>query len=142
LTDQKLIAGLEEGFGLLIQQFKLRLLRDTGFEWLAVEGRRTIAKQDSYFAQGRTTPGKVITKAKGGQSAHNFGLAADLVPVRNNDLWWDAPKDLWKEAADIAKDIGLVPGFYFRSIFDAPHFEDPNWKTQQALWKAGKLTVA
>ena len=141
MTDQKLIAGLEKDFGLLVQQFKLRLLKDTGFEWYACQGRRTIAEQNALYAQGRTALGKVVTKAQGGQSAHNFGLAVDLVPVKNNDLWWDAPKDLWKEAADIARDMGLVPGFYFRSIFDAPHFEDPNWKVQQALWKAGKLKV-
>jgi hypothetical protein len=142
MTDAGTIAKLEPDFGLKIQAFKLRLLKDTGFEWYACQGLRTIAGQDALFAQGRTAPGKVCTRARGGQSAHNFGLAADMAPVKNGELWWEAPRDLWKEYADIAKDMGLVPGFYFQTIFDPDHVEDPNWKAQQALWKAGKITVA
>ena len=37
-------------------------------------GLRTFAQQNALYAQGRITPGKIVTKAKGGQSWHNFGL--------------------------------------------------------------------
>ena len=32
---------------------------------------RTFAEQDKLFAQGRTAPGKIVTRARGGQSYHN-----------------------------------------------------------------------
>ena len=142
MTDAGKIATLDPSFIPLVQAFKLALLKATGYEWLADQGRRTIAQQNAIYAQGRSAPGKVCTKAKGGQSAHNFGLAVDLVPIKDGDLWWEAPKSLWQQAADLAKTMGLVPGFYFNSLFDPDHFEAPDWKKQQALYYAGKLEVA
>lgn len=55
---------------------------------------------------------------------------------------WGAPKTLFKAMADIAKRMGLNPGYYFHSIFDAPHVESMTWHKQQALWKEGKIQVA
>ena len=43
------------------------------------QGLRTIAEQDALYAKGRTTPGKKVTNAKGGQSVHNYGFAVDTV---------------------------------------------------------------
>lgn len=42
------------------------------------QGIRTNDEQDAMYAQGRTTPGKKITNAKGGQSIHNYGFAVDI----------------------------------------------------------------
>jgi hypothetical protein len=42
-----------------------------------VQGVRTFAEQDALYAQGRTRKGLRVTNAKGGQSYHNYGLAAD-----------------------------------------------------------------
>jgi len=41
-------------------------------------GNRTYAEQDELYAQGRTKPGSIVTKAKGGQSMHNVGCAFDV----------------------------------------------------------------
>src|SRR5262245_52615762 len=41
-------------------------------------GTRSFAEQDELFAQGRTKPGKIVTKARGGFSNHNFGIAFDV----------------------------------------------------------------
>ena len=38
-----------------------------------VQGYRTYREQDELYAKGRTMPGSIVTKAKGGQSNHNFG---------------------------------------------------------------------
>jgi peptidoglycan L-alanyl-D-glutamate endopeptidase CwlK len=61
-------------------------------------GLRTFKEQNELYAQGRTkgTMGVVITKAKGGQSMHNYGLAVDLAPLNlltedPDDLWWPNP---------------------------------------------------
>src|SRR6266513_2718640 len=41
-------------------------------------GTRSFAEQDELFAQGRKKPGKIVTKARGGFSNHNFGIAFDV----------------------------------------------------------------
>jgi peptidoglycan L-alanyl-D-glutamate endopeptidase CwlK len=43
-----------------------------------ISGHRTWEEQDRLFAQGRTAPGKIVTKARGGYSNHNFGIAIDF----------------------------------------------------------------
>ena len=54
-------------------------------------GRRTMEEQSGLYAKGRTKPGKIVTKAKPGQSYHNYGLAFDWVPLKatpkNKDLY-------------------------------------------------------
>jgi peptidoglycan L-alanyl-D-glutamate endopeptidase CwlK len=59
-------------------------------------GRRTMEEQAALFAKGRTSKGKIVTKARPGESYHNYGLAFDWVPLKrtakNADLWvanWD-----------------------------------------------------
>ena len=54
-------------------------------------GRRTMEEQAALYTKGRTKqPGKIVTKAKPGQSYHNYGLAFDWVPLKaapkNKDL--------------------------------------------------------
>lgn len=44
-----------------------------------IDLHRSYARSDELFEQGRTKPGPKVTNARGGQSAHNFGIAADLV---------------------------------------------------------------
>lgn len=118
-------------------------LRQAAIALLPVQCRRTIAEQNAIYAQGRTAPGPIVTNAKGGQSAHNFGMAVDLCPVaKNGSLWWNAPNVLWQHMADTAKIMGLVPGYYFKSIHDPPHVEDPDWRKSRDLWRAGKIKVA
>ena len=53
-------------------------------------------EQTALFSVGRTSPGKVVTKARAGESYHNYGLAFDWVPLKisakNPDLYvadWD-----------------------------------------------------
>ena len=91
MDDSAKINDLEPDFAGKIRAFKLLLLEQTGWEWIVVQGRRTIAEQNSLYAQGRTAPGNIVTNAQGGSSAHNFGLAVDMVPIKDNTLWWDAP---------------------------------------------------
>ena len=115
----------------------------TGVRWVITAARRTMAEQGAIYAQGRTAPGKVVSNAPAGSSAHNYGLAADLAPLKKDgSIWWEAPRKIWQGMADEAAKLGLTSGFYFKTIFDAPHVEHPEWKNRRALWKAGKLDVA
>lgn len=105
-------------------------------------GRRTIAEQDKLYEQGRSNKlGPIVTKAKGGQSPHNFGLAADLCPTKEGKLWWDAPDDVWHVIKEVAEKHGLVSGYDWK-FKDMPHIEHPAWKETQAAWKRGEINVA
>ena len=134
--------SLEPAFRIKAENFITRM-KHMGINLAAVQCRRTIAEQNALYAKGRTAPGAKVTNAKGGQSPHNFGLAVDLCPVgRNGNLWWTCPNALLKQLADQAKSLGLVPGYYFKSIHDPDHFEDPSWRAARTAWLRGKIKVA
>src|SRR6266850_5242559 len=58
---------------------------------------RSLIEQEALYAQGRTTPGRVVTNAKPGQSAHNFGLAIDVVPIVNGKPDWNGDHPIWQK---------------------------------------------
>jgi hypothetical protein len=59
----------------------LAYMESQGYPLLITQGLRSWQAQDALYAQGRTAPGKIVTKAKGGSSHHNFGLGVDLCPA-------------------------------------------------------------
>lgn len=141
----KRIDTLEPEFKAKVEQLLQAAEAATGRKWVITAARRTMAEQRAIYAQGRTKPGKVVSNAPAGYSPHNYGLAVDLAPLvdmTKNTIDWNADRTVWKQMADVAVEMGLTSGFYFRTIFDAPHVEDPTWKQRQALWKAGKIEVA
>jgi peptidoglycan L-alanyl-D-glutamate endopeptidase CwlK len=116
---------------------------------------RTFAEQDGLFAQGRTKPGAIVTKAKGGQSYHNYGLAIDIVLLVDKDkngtfetASWDLKTDFdgdgksdWQEIVAIFKRYGYEWGGDWKFV-DAPHFQKTLGKSiaeLQSLHKAGKV---
>ena len=137
---------LEPDFREHVEQLIIAASNVTGRKWVITSGRRTMEEQRGLFAQGRSTTGKIVTNAPAGSSAHNFGYAADLAPMSadGKSIDWNAPKSMWKLMADIAVEMGLTAGFYFKSMKggDAPHVEDGRWRDLQALWKAGKLEIS
>lgn len=84
------------------------------------QGLRTIAEQNALYAQGRTVKGSIVTNAKGGQSYHNFGLAVDLVQLKDNAVNWSFD---YSQLQPIAARYGIVWGGTFKSLIDKPHFE-------------------
>lgn len=97
---------------------------------------RSFKEQNELYAQGRTTKGKIVTNAKGGQSFHNYGLALDIVLLVDNDgngpfeeASWDEKKDFdndnlsdWKEIVAIFKRYGWEWGGDWK-FQDTPHFQ-------------------
>jgi peptidoglycan L-alanyl-D-glutamate endopeptidase CwlK len=82
---------------------------------------RDAESQDRLYAQGRTTPGKIVTKAKGGESFHQFRVAFDFVPVVNGKAVWDDEK-LWQRCGEIGRKCSLEwgGGWGFK---DKPHMQ-------------------
>lgn len=111
---------------------------------------RSNEEQESLYAQGRTKPGKIVTNARAGQSAHNYtlnglpaALAIDVVPLRNGKPVWglsgdgidDNPADddkddleLWQKVRSAAESAGLESASRWSSMREWPHFQIPNWK--------------
>jgi peptidoglycan L-alanyl-D-glutamate endopeptidase CwlK len=97
---------------------------------------RTFAQQDALYQQGRTKPGKIVTKARAGLSYHNYGLAIDIVLVKDTDkdgdfdsAVWDTKSDFdgdgksdWMEVVQIFKEYGWEWGGDWKFV-DAPHFQ-------------------
>ena len=136
------LSTLEPDFAETVKTLLMGAAIATGFQWVITSGRRTMAEQTALYAQGRTTKGPKVTNAPAGSSAHNFGLAADLAPMKDGKIYWNAPDIVWKQMADVAVSLGLTAGYYFKSFKDMPHIESTRWKTVQADWKAGKIQVA
>lgn len=96
------------------------------------QGYRSIEEQNEIFAQGRTKPGKIVSKAPGGKSLHNFGLAIDVcLLIGGKEVVWadlktDIDKDGIPDIKEIAAPFEALNWFWggnFSSIKDYPHFE-------------------
>jgi peptidoglycan L-alanyl-D-glutamate endopeptidase CwlK len=103
-------------------------LQDAGIDARIISGSRTWAEQDALFAIGRTKPGDKVTNAKGGQSRHNYGIAADIGIFQGTDYLEDSP--LYDKAGTIGKKMGLDWGGDWKGgLVDKPHFEFPTGLT-------------
>lgn len=94
------------------------------------QGLRTVDEQNRLYAQGRTLSGKIVTKAKGGSSYHNYGLAFDFCLVKDGKVSWEV-NNLWLGVVKLFTDAGYTWGGNFKSIKDYPHLEKTfgyNWK--------------
>jgi D-alanyl-D-alanine carboxypeptidase/Mannosyl-glycoprotein endo-beta-N-acetylglucosaminidase len=94
-----------------------------GLDVVVTEGLRSLERQKELYAQGRTKPGPIVTKAKPGQSNHGTGRAMDVAIIKNGKVVDD--KSLWAELGKIGKASGLRWGGEFKSIYDPEHFELP-----------------
>lgn len=97
---------------------------------------RTFKEQEQLYAQGRTTPGKIVTQAKAGLSYHNYGMAIDIVLLIDKDkdgnyetASWDRLLDSdgdskadWQEVVTIFKQYGWEWGGDWK-FKDYPHFQ-------------------
>ncbi len=91
---------------------------------LVTQGLRTYGEQAMLYAEGRTSPGPIVTHAQAGYSSHNFGLAVDVVPsaqLLNPKPDWDPSHPDWIELLRDAAGFQLGEGAQFRSFPDRPH---------------------
>jgi hypothetical protein len=128
-TDNKLASLhslVQDDMKSLILMSKYRF----GIDLRVTDGFRTVAEQDKLYAKGRTAPGSIVTKARGGYSNHNFGLAIDVVPFENGKLNWDTQN--YPLIGKIGISRGLEWGGNWNFV-DKPHFENQHGKTLNKL---------
>lgn len=102
-----------------------------GIRMRVTQGLRTIAEQNALYAQGRTTPGKIVTNAKGGSSYHNYGLAFDFCLIgADGKASWSSTDDTngdhladWKQIVDTYLAHGWEWGGNWHTIKDTPHLQ-------------------
>lgn len=97
-----------------------------------VQGMRTIEEQHRLYAQGRTIPGPIVTRARGGYSNHNYGLAVDLCPFVNGRPAWDF-RDGFIAIGKAAEVVGLAWGGDWVKFIDLPHVELPGLSIKRCL---------
>jgi hypothetical protein len=128
---------------LLYPPFLVRLLamladcKAAGREYCATLGYRTWPAQDALYARGRTAPGLVVTNARGGQSAHNYGIAVDFFSVQAREPGEPMVPNWAPESYDMlgamAVKHGLLWGGTWTALPDRPHVQVPRYVTAEDL---------
>ena len=116
----KKLSDLEPVTRELVRRLMVRMA-DLGHPIIPYFTLRTSAEQDALYAKGRSAPGNIVTYKKGGESPHNFKMAADLFFV---DSGFKGP---WEMLGREAKALGLVWGGDWK-LSDYSHVERPNWR--------------
>jgi peptidoglycan L-alanyl-D-glutamate endopeptidase CwlK len=120
--SKKNIATLHPALqGLATKLIELALAQ--GINAKVISGLRTYAEQNALYAQGRTQPGLIVTKAKGGQSWHNFGTAFDVGIFSADSQIYYGESPAYKTLGKIGESLGLEWGGSWKGFVDEPHFQ-------------------
>ena len=109
-----------------------------GIDLLVTSTYRDNESQDALYAQGRTTPGNIVTRAKAGQSWHNWRCALDVVPLVNGKAIWD-DQAMWKQVGEIGKSCGLEWAGDWVTFKEFPHFQYTGGMTLAQLQQGAKI---
>ena len=109
-----------------------------GIDLLVTSTYRDNESQDALYAQGRTAPGNIVTRAKAGQSWHNWRCALDVVPLVNGTAIWD-DQAMWKQDGEIGKSCGLEWAGDWVTFKEFPHFQYTGGMTLTQLQQGAKI---
>jgi peptidoglycan LD-endopeptidase CwlK len=126
------LAGLHPRFRLVAEDFVAAVneaLAPKGVTAEVLSGLRSWQQQAALYAQGRTKPGKIVTKAAPGSSWHNYGVAIDLglfkggvyldekSPAQADKLYYGVIRAIAIER------YGLECAMDWKSFTETPHFQ-------------------
>lgn len=111
-----------------------------GYTLIVAEGLRSVETQNRYYAQGRTTPGNIITYKKGGESKHETGQAVDFDFIVNGKQS-NSNSNNWKMVGELAAKYGLVWGGGWKKFKDLRHVELPKGKFSSVSNVSKKKTL-
>lgn len=138
------IGTLDEALQKPAKELVLRSKFELNTEVIVTQGLRTNEQQNNLYAQGRTQAqlnrvglnnvtaqpnASRVTNARGGQSLHNYGVAFDIVPLRNGTPNWESNQ--WNNLGALGVRLGLFWGGNWTTFQDRPHFD--NGQTVQEL---------
>lgn len=96
----------------------VRQLNQEDIPFAVFEAFRSPSRQAYLFAQGRSRPGSIITKAQPWESYHQYGLSADFVLTIDGQWSWEGEGGWWERLVDVGKEYGLEP-----LSFEKPHLQ-------------------
>lgn len=112
-------------------QIVLQVMKKTaerGYPLVLLEGYRSPERQD-----GLANQATVVTKAKGGQSKHQYGLAVDLAPIKDGKIII-SEKDKWaSEAYRVLGEESVAAGLTWGGVW--------SFKDYGHIEKAGSLAA-
>ena len=110
-----------------------------GIDLLVTSTYRDHESQAALYAQGRTAPGAVVTKAKPGQSWHNHRCALDVVALVNGKPVWSTTDPIWQKIGEIGKACGLEWAGDWKDFKEFPHFQYTGGLTIAQLQQGAKI---
>ncbi len=99
--------------------------KDEQIDVIITSTYRDGASQDALYAQGRTLPGNKVTRAKAGQSFHNWKVAFDFCPIVNGKAQWDDAK-LFERCGVIGESVGLEWAGRWKTFKELAHLQYTN----------------
>jgi len=109
-----------------------------GIDILVTSTYRDNESQNALYEQGRTTPGKIVTNARSGDSFHNHRCAVDVVPLVLGKPDWDGSHPVWDQVGKIGEACGLEWAGNWKSFKELAHFQYTSGLTIAEL-KEGKV---
>ncbi len=102
---------------------------------------RTVEEQEKLYSKGRTTPGKIVTNARGNSfgSHHQWGTAFDIYRNDGKGAYNDSD-GFFKKVGQIGVQLGLEWGGNWTSPVDKPHFQLPYWGSDTKKLKNTYIT--
>jgi len=100
----------------------------------AFEMLRNEARQDALYAEGRS-------KAKAGNSPHQYGMAVDVVHATR---YWQLSKKEWDILGSIGKEVArrrnikIEWGGDWEKFWDPAHWQLQNWRIRKDEPKVGR----
>jgi peptidoglycan L-alanyl-D-glutamate endopeptidase CwlK len=132
------LSGLNRKFRVKAEAFLAAaqpILTKHGVTAEVISGLRSWQQQAALYAQGRTKPGRIVTKARPGSSWHNYGLAIDLGLFAGGKYLDEAAPTraakIYQELGALAASMGIEWAGTWKSFPEGPHFQ----------WTAG-MTLA
>jgi len=114
-----------------------------GIHPIITQGYRTFAESKKLYAQGRTSPGEIVTNAQAGSSYHNYGLAIDFALRVDGKTTWNEKHPDWMTVVNIFKKHGFNWGGDFIGSFkDYPHLEmrfGLHWRELLVLYQSNNF---
>jgi peptidoglycan L-alanyl-D-glutamate endopeptidase CwlK len=93
-----------------------------GIDVIITSTYRDLASQTALYAQGRTSPGHIVTNAKPGESFHNYRIAFDFAPVVNGKVPWN-DADLFTRCGIIGESVGLEWAGRWKHMRELAHLQ-------------------
>lgn len=115
-------------------QLVLDEMQERGYPMRITSTNRTFAEQNKLYNQGRTSPGAKVTNARGGESYHNYQVAADF--CFDSKTPYEGPWDIFGE---VGEKYGFEWGGRWAKFPDRPHLQMTFGKSISTLKNLGEI---